>query len=148
MKTDLVVSGYLIHHNQLLLIHHKKLDKWLPPGGHIDQDETPDHALKREFKEEVNLDIEFISKKLNVPFNKVLATPFYVEVHNVGDHDHCCFFYLCRLKENQNISIRPQEIKEFKWFKEQELNQDQIPKDVQTIAKEAFKQFRSLENSE
>lgn len=144
MKTDLVVSGYLIHHNKILLIHHKKLDKWLPPGGHIDQDETPDDALKREFKEEVNLDIEFISKRLNVPLNKVLATPFYVEVHHVGDHDHCCFFYLCKLKENQAVSIRPEEIKEFKWFSKEELNQDHIPQDVQTIAQEAFK---NLENS-
>ena len=97
MKTDLVVSGYLIHEGKILLIDHKKLGKWLPPGGHIDENETPDDSLIREFKEEVNLDVELVGKMLDVPLNKVLAVPFYVEVHNVGDHDHCCFFYLCKL---------------------------------------------------
>jgi uncharacterized cupin superfamily protein len=30
MKTDLVVAGYIIHQNKVLLIHHRKLDLWLP----------------------------------------------------------------------------------------------------------------------
>ena len=62
MKTDLVVAGYLFHNNKVLLIHHKKLDIWIPPGGHIDENETPDEALEREIMEELNLNIEILNR--------------------------------------------------------------------------------------
>ena len=39
-------------------MHHKKLDVWLYPGGHVEDTETPDEALVREVKEETGLDIE------------------------------------------------------------------------------------------
>ena len=147
MKTDLVVAGYLFHNNKLLLIHHKKLDKWLPVGGHIDPTEIPDDCLVREFKEEVNLDIEIIkTNNTNVPNNRKLFLPFHIEVHNAGDHDHCCLFYLCQTK-NPEVKIKPDEIIDFKWFQEHELNQDIIPQDVQIIGKEAFKTFSSLKDS-
>ncbi|MCX6709315.1 MAG: NUDIX domain-containing protein [Candidatus Woesearchaeota archaeon] len=55
MKTDLVVSAYIFNQDKVLLIHHKKLNLWLPVGGHIDKDETPDEAILREIKEETPL---------------------------------------------------------------------------------------------
>ena len=58
MRLDFVVAGYIFHKKKVLLIHHRKLDLWLPVGGHIEKDETPDDALRREIKEETNLDIE------------------------------------------------------------------------------------------
>jgi len=141
MKTDLVVSGYLIHNNKVLLIHHKKLDLWLPPGGHIDKDETPDDALRREFKEELNLDIEILNRN-DVSdignIKKQLAVPFYANVHNVGDHDHSCLFYLCKPKNPEAIAINKNELNDFKWLSVEELNQEHIPVDVRNIAKKAF----------
>ena len=51
-KIDLVVTGYIFDENgRQLLIHHNKLNMWLPPGGHIEANETPDEALVREIKE-------------------------------------------------------------------------------------------------
>ena len=96
MDVDLVVSGYILHEKRVLLIHHRKLDIWIPPGGHIDENETPDEALHRELLEELNLEIEILNRN-DMP-NKgniveQLALPFYVNVHNVGDHDHCCFLH-------------------------------------------------------
>ena len=103
MKTDLVVAGYIFHEDKVLLIHHKKLGLWLPIGGHIKENETPDGALLREIKEEIGVDAEIINNNnLLVEGNvkKNLAIPFNVNVHSVGDHEHCCFFYLCKLKNN------------------------------------------------
>ena len=150
MKTDLVVAGYLIHNNKLLLIHHKKLDIWIPPGGHIDKNETPDDALRREFKEELNLEIELLNRN-DVPpggnIKKQLAVPFYVNVHSVKDHDHCCFFYLCELKNEEclkNLKINEREIKDYNWFSLEELEADHIPEDVKNIAKKAFELYKRL----
>jgi 8-oxo-dGTP pyrophosphatase MutT (NUDIX family) len=148
MKIDLVIGGYLIYDNKLLLIHHKKLDLWLPPGGHIEKDETPDDAVKREFLEELGIKVEILNRN-DVPIGgsivKQLAVPFYVNVHNVGDHDHCCFFYLCTLKSPEKIKINKSELKDFDWFSPEELNQKHIPIDVRGISMKAFDLFKKIQ---
>ena len=76
MKTDLVVAGYIYHNDKVLLVHHKKLDLWLPVGGHIDANETPDDALHREVKEETGMDIEILNQNsipVDSPVKKNLA---------------------------------------------------------------------------
>jgi 8-oxo-dGTP diphosphatase len=147
MKIDLVIGGYLIHNNKVLLIHHKKLDLWLPPGGHIEKNETPDEAVEREFKEELGLEVELLNRN-DVPTGgnivKQLAVPFYVNVHNVGDHNHCCFYYLCKLKNTGKIKINKDELKNFSWLSIEELNQKKIPTDVRSIAHKAFELFNLL----
>ncbi len=149
MKTDLVVGGYTIHNDKVLLIHHRKLDLWLPPGGHIDKDETPDDALIRELKEELNLDIEILNRN-DVPcegnLRKILAIPFHVNVHSVGDHDHCCFFYVCKPKNPEKISANQSELKNFAWFSIEELQQQKILPEVRNIALKAFELYNSLKN--
>src|SRR5437773_1493766 len=37
-KIDFTVAIFVVHGGKVLLIHHRKLDKWLPLGGHIDLD--------------------------------------------------------------------------------------------------------------
>ena len=39
----------------VLLIHHRKLDRWLQPGGHVDEGESPLEAARREVAEETGL---------------------------------------------------------------------------------------------
>ena len=34
--------------NCALLLWHKRLQRWMPPGGHMDPDEIPDEAAARE----------------------------------------------------------------------------------------------------
>ncbi len=140
MKTQLVVTGYIFHENKLLLIHHKKLNLWLPVGGHIEENEIPDEALKREIKEEVGLEIEIlnqpsIQKAANTHTN--CATPFHVSIHSVGDHDHCSLFYICKAKNPEQLQIN-KEVINHQWVSKEQLEQEHIPKDVQNIGKCAF----------
>jgi 8-oxo-dGTP pyrophosphatase MutT (NUDIX family) len=143
MKTDLVVEGIMIHNDKVLLIHHRKLDIWVPVGGHIDANETPDDALLREIKEETGLDIEILNE-LNLPLEgktkNNLATPFYVNVHSVGDHDHCCFFYLCKVLNPESLKIN-KEVIDYRWFSREELEEGIIPLDVKNIALKALSLF-------
>lgn len=39
--------------NQLYLIHHRKANSWMPPGGHIDKNESSVDAVRREYREEL-----------------------------------------------------------------------------------------------
>ncbi len=153
MKTDLVIAGYLIHDGKVLLIHHKREGLWLPPGGHIKKNETPDDAVKREFKEELNIDVEILNRN-DIPVGgrmvRQLAVPFYVNVHRVKgikgvkDHNHCCLYYLCKAKNLDNLRMNKSEVKDYTWFSVKELDQEHVPADVRNIAMKAFELFKSL----
>jgi len=137
VKTDLVVAGCLIHEGKVLLVHHRKLGLWLPPGGHIEKDEVPDDAIVREFKEELNLDVEPLNQRAVADAGNIkrqLALPFCVNVHSVGDHDHCCFYYLLKLAGRNEPRHLESELKGFAWFSPEELKQNRVPGDVRNIA--------------
>lgn len=46
-----------------LLLWHGKLLRWMPPGGHVDENELPEDAAVRECKEETGLDIEILEEE-------------------------------------------------------------------------------------
>ena len=47
-KIDFTVAIFVVRDRRILLIHHRKLDRWLPLGGHIELDEDPEIAALRE----------------------------------------------------------------------------------------------------
>src|SRR5437870_13414328 len=49
-KIDFTVAIFVVHDGKVLLVHHRRLDKWLPLGGHIELDEDPENAALREAK--------------------------------------------------------------------------------------------------
>lgn len=51
----------MIEQSHILLIHHKRIAAWLPPGGHLEDNEFPHQTAIRETKEETGLHINIIS---------------------------------------------------------------------------------------
>lgn len=146
MKTDLVVGGYGFHNNKLLLVLHKLQGLWLPVGGHIEENETPDDALRREFKEETGLEIVLLdtpSLPMVGNIKKHLARPFYSNVHTCKDHDHACAFYICEIPDTSTLKLN-KELKEYIWVKENQVKDDRFPLDVQAQAQLAFNSYYSL----
>lgn len=141
MKTDLVATGYIFANNKVLLVHHHELDKWIPVGGHIEENETPDETLIREVEEETGLDIKILNQSNQPAEGNVkenLATPFYVNTHSVGDHNHCSLFYICEALNPNELQLN-HELKSHKWFTKEELIESNAPVDVKNQALEAFK---------
>ena len=59
-KIRIRVAGLVVKDDTILLIAHKKRNDiyWLLPGGGVEYRESLDNALKREFKEELGLDVD------------------------------------------------------------------------------------------
>ncbi len=49
---------------RILLLHHKKYDLWIQPGGHIEKFENPIEAVVRETEEETGVDVGFLLKNI------------------------------------------------------------------------------------
>ncbi len=96
-------TTYILNENQVLLHFHKKLGKWLPPGGHLEENETPPECAIREAKEETGLDIALIQDE-HLWVTRSNATsferPFLCLLENVPayknqpEHQHIDFIYL------------------------------------------------------
>jgi len=96
---------YIFHENKVLLQFHHKLQKWLPPGGHLELNETPVESAKREVMEETGLEVELIlqeniwidrwnAKSIERPYLCLLEEiPAYKEV---PAHQHIDFIYIAR----------------------------------------------------
>ncbi len=99
-RKEFVVAAYVIKGNKVLLVHHKKLGMWLPPGGHIEQYETPEEAVVREVKEETGLNVEVVREAGGHPRTNVeiLAQPKHIQLENIkGTHEHIDLVYVCRV---------------------------------------------------
>lgn len=144
MDQHLVVAGYLVHDNKVLLIHHRKFDIWLPPGGHIEGGETLDQAIKREILEEVGIEI-VLPQIVQIETARVnqMATPFHVNIHPVGDHNHSCLYYLCTAI-NPIVKVNERELKNYRWFTKEELSEAIVPVDVRNQALKALELYDSL----
>jgi 8-oxo-dGTP pyrophosphatase MutT (NUDIX family) len=60
MERELTVAIFVVHQGRVLLHWHRRLARWLPPGGHVDPGELPDEAAVRETREETGLAIELL----------------------------------------------------------------------------------------
>lgn len=63
--------------DRFLLVHHRKLDRWLQPGGHVDGDADILVAALREAREETGLD------DLRLAEEGPSAMPLDVDVHQI-----------------------------------------------------------------
>ncbi len=53
-------TAYIVARGRTLLLWHRKLQMWLPPGGHCEPNEDPVQAACREAEEESGLAVEVI----------------------------------------------------------------------------------------
>lgn len=89
--THVTGSGIVVGDRGVVLLEHKRLGIWLQPGGHIDPDETPWDAARRESAEETGLDVAF-SGSVDASGRPELI---HVDVHAGGrGHTHLDLRYL------------------------------------------------------
>jgi|TARA_B110000971_G_scaffold45078_1_gene44896 8-oxo-dGTP diphosphatase len=114
----IVASIAIIDANDQILIAKRPNKKhlsgfWEFPGGKVEKGESPENALVREVKEELNIDIN----------NKCIA-PLTFSEFNYEKFHLLLLLYVCRRWEGEPMSMEKNEIK---WVKVNTLRQYKMP---------------------
>ncbi|MEV4118405.1 NUDIX hydrolase [Micromonospora sp. NPDC049645] len=71
------VSAVILDADRVLLVRHRRLGRWMYPGGHLEPDEDPVDGLRREIREELGIEIALVDgPPVCHTAVKVLAAPF------------------------------------------------------------------------
>jgi 8-oxo-dGTP pyrophosphatase MutT (NUDIX family) len=141
--SHLACSLYLFDtsHQSILLVKHKGLGVWLPPGGHVEEDELPHIAALREAFEETGMqdillldlkagDLQLTSaEQQQLPFapetaeEKLFLEPFALIEEKIPatdrdvEHFHIDYVYVGQLQSSQDAQILITEVSDAQWFK-------------------------------
>src|ERR1700741_4916977 len=122
---DFTVAIFVVKDGKVLLIHHRKLGKWLPLGGHIELDEEPEIAALREAKEESGLDVELLGERppTTEPGTRALIAPRFLDIHRITEsHEHIGMIYWARPKTGL-LSLAADEHLDIRWCSASELDE-------------------------
>lgn len=130
--SSVFVFNYIDGKWKVLLVEHKNLNKWVIPGGHIEHNESPLEAAKREVFEETSIgDLQFISflheKCIDFPDSSWSLPPEYCYIETIPtnkkeeEHKHIDFLFLA-ISQDNNIKENSTESNGIKWFSAEELD--------------------------
>ena len=148
LEKHFTASAIIINKGKVLLVNHRKLGVWLYPGGHIENNETPDQTVIREVKEETGLDVEIIGKrdKSLADYRAdvfVLHIPYAILCELIGkDHYHVDMIYSCKIasgSDNQ-INYKQDELKGIGFFGIEDLENIKLFPNFKKLLKKVLKE--------
>jgi 8-oxo-dGTP pyrophosphatase MutT (NUDIX family) len=105
--THVTASAIVVGERGVVLHRHRRLHRWLQPGGHVDPGETPEEAVLRECREETGLSVAHPAG------GPVLV---HVDVHPAADgHVHLDLRYLVWAPD-EDPAPAPGESQDVAWF--------------------------------
>ena len=128
-KIDFTVAIFVVREGKVLLVHHRKLNKWLPLGGHIELDEDPEQAALREAREESGFEVELIGERppTTGEGTRALIGPRFLDIHRISEtHEHIGMIYWARPKQG-SLTLAEEEHHDIRWCSHAELGDLQPP---------------------
>ena len=145
-------TAFVVHNDCVALHWHPKVKAWLPPGGHIEENEDPVQAALREVHEETGLRAEIVptSEVIDLSYPTQVLPPFTIMVEDIDDpvqgfHNHIDMIYFCRL-DGPEAALND----DWRWVSRGELEDGALlelpdgraeapPEDVRVLALHAFR---------
>lgn len=128
-----VTAFILNHENKVLIVKRSKTDSFLPgfyelPGGKVEFGESLEQALRREVKEETNLDIKIIS-----PYSS-----FSYVSQNGLKHTIDIQFIARALSKNSQVKLSG-EHESFNWMDLTEIKKFKFSKEMKNVIMSGYK---------
>jgi ADP-ribose pyrophosphatase YjhB (NUDIX family) len=139
---DFTATTFVVHEGRTLLLLHRKLGKWFPPGGHIEPPELPDEAALREVREESGLEVELLSHARRLGPVRVLPQPCCILLEDIGPgHQHIDLIYFARVRGGE-LAHAEREAHAARWFSWEELGAPEIAEDIRELGRRAIECYR------
>jgi 8-oxo-dGTP diphosphatase len=140
MIRHFTATGIVLHQGEVLLVEHKKLRWWMPPGGHIEPNEDPVQAVLREVREETGLDCEIVAPAVfRHHAIQVLPSPFTILVEDVPERgemvQHIDCIYILRPAGQDPRTLDPQltEVTAIRWVPISEVAKLDTPPELPAL---------------
>ena len=105
---------------KILLVKHKKFNRWVQPGGHIESEETPEEAAIREVYEETGLKIELLGE--HFPREDDFIRPLAIQKNRNKQGDlHIDIVYVAVPLKEQSLIFDEKESLAIGWFSRNDL---------------------------
>lgn len=134
LTRDFTVATFVVHNDKVLLLWHRKLSMWLPPGGHIDPNELPDVAAVREVLEETGLEVVLTSplSAPPIPGPRQLARPEGIQLEEISPgHQHIDLIYFARPADLTAMQpIANHEVARVGWYGVADLDRISLTEEV------------------
>ena len=138
LTRDFTATTFVVQEHCTLLLWHKKIKAWLPPGGHIEAGELPEEAALREVREETNLEVELIGCQQQWGTVRVLHTPVCILLEDIcPDPQHIDLIYFARVLGGE-VRANPAEATGYRWCDSSTLCGSEIAEDIRRLGQEAI----------
>ncbi len=129
----------VVYRDRVLLHRHKKFNKLLPVGGHVDRDELPEEAALREVQEEAGLTVTLYNPdSATFPDVRLLVRPMHTLLININAfHQHIDFIFYAQAATDQ-VAPAKGESAALHWFSRDEILAATMPENVRILALEAL----------
>ncbi len=127
MQRHFCVTVYVkdFESDSYLMVFHKKLKRWLPPGGHVDENELPEDAALRECFEETGLKAHLVDREPLIEGGMVAPFGIQLNVIEPSSHEHMDLIYFAQSSRMELLTKNDHETDGVGWFtREQILSED------------------------
>lgn len=147
LRKHYVATAYVYDRklDSFLFVLHKKLGKWLPPGGHLHEGEEPHKGMQRELFEETGVEGRIVDllhvPKVATQTAEQLPTPFCVLSEVISTHSedeqhvHIDFVYVVEIDLSKPLHLCTEEVTHAKWVNSRQIDQLETYENVKQVCR-------------
>ena len=133
-QTNMIIVGFIVRNDKIFVAKRAETKNIFPDrfelvGGHIDLGETPEQALIREVKEEIDLDVTIGA--LVGAFTFYLDGEFKIELA-----------YMCYPTDETEPTLNPADHSQSHWIARDELDKFEKENEETELLRQAFKMIK------